>query len=228
MLRDLIDIFFPEVCAGCDSLIKSGEFAICTACRHGLPLTNHHLDPKNEVYNRFYGRLPLEWASALCYYHKKGIVQEMIHKLKYRGVENVGTVLGRWYVSHLRAIELLSDVDAVIPVPLHPKKQRQRGYNQVAEFGKALAVGLEIPYNDQILVRHRYSKTQTKKNLFARTSLQKDLFDVVIIDDSLCGGHYLLVDDVITTGSTLEACGKALLKIPNVRISIVCMAMSHW
>jgi ComF family protein len=227
MLRDLVDIFFPEVCAGCDSLLKSGEFAICTFCRHDLPLTNHHLHRENEVFRRFYGRLPLEWASALCYYHKKGIVQEMIHKLKYRGVENVGTVLGRWYATDLRKIDGLSDVKAVIPVPLHPKKQRQRGYNQVTEFGKSIASGLGIPYNDQILIRQRYSKTQTKKNLIARTSLQKNLFDVINVDE-ISGGHYLLVDDVITTGSTLEACGKAILKISGARISIVCIAMSHW
>ena len=226
MIHDLIDLFFPKVCAGCEKMLLDAEKVICTTCRHHLPLTNHHLIKENEAYSKFYGRLPLESATALCHYNKKGIVQEMIHKLKYRGIEEVGDVLGNWYCNDLMKIPSMTTVDAIIPVPLHPKKLRQRGYNQVTTFAVALSQGLNVSYNDRLLRRDVYSKTQTKKNLLGRTSIGKAIFDVDFAAEDH-NKHYLIVDDVITTGSTLEACGRALLKIPGATISIACMAMSH-
>lgn len=224
MFKSLINLFFPPVCAGCNELLLSSESVICTACRHRIPLTNFHLNPNNEAMGKFYGRLPVEFAAALCFFHKKGIVQEIIHKLKYKGREEVGTVLGSWYASELLESAERFGFDAVIPVPLHPKRLRQRGYNQVETFAKALAVGLNISYDDKTLIRQVYSKTQTSKNLQLRTT-SAETFTVSNLDRP--GRHFLLVDDVITTGSTLEACGRALMKIPNSRISIACIAMSH-
>ena len=125
-----------------------------------MPLTQHHLNPENDAYKKFYGRIPVEHVSALVYFHKKGIVQELIHSLKYRGQEAIGTVLGEWYAEELKNIPVLSTVDTIIPVPLHPKKLRERGYNQVTEFGNALAKSLQIPVSNSILFRHVYSKTQ--------------------------------------------------------------------
>ncbi len=227
MITDLIDIFFPEVCAGCEIFLYSGEQTICTTCRHELPLTLHHQQRDNEVYRRFYGRLPIEWASAFCYYHKKGIVQQMVHKLKYRGIEDIGKILGNWYGGLLSDVPHLSDIDIVLPVPLHPRKLRQRGYNQVDAFGKAVASSLHAAFDNDLLVRNHYSNTQTKKNLLARTSLTNELFSIKTADE-LESKHFLLVDDVVTTGSTIEACGKAIFQIPGARLSVVCMAMSHW
>jgi ComF family protein len=191
-----------------------------------MPLTQHHKNPENDAYKKFYGRIPVEQVSALVYFHKKGIVQELIHSLKYRGQEAIGTVLGEWYGEELKSSQLLQTVDAIIPVPLHPKKLRERGYNQVTEFGNALAKKLEIPVNNSILYRQVYSKTQSQKNRLGRTEGIDTIFDVSF-DEKDHNKHFLLIDDVITTGATLEVCAKALLKIPGTKISIVCMAMAN-
>lgn len=226
MLNSLINLFFPKVCAGCKSFIGTNEYVICTVCRHELPLTNQHLDPENEAFKKFYGRVAVEHASALLYFHKKGMVQEIIHGLKYKGHEEVGSLLGEWYVSELKNCAIMDCVDAIIPVPLHKKRLKKRGYNQVMSFGLALSENFKIPLNDAILERKVYSKTQSKKNLLGRTEGIETVFDVAFTEKDT-NKHFLLIDDVLTTGATLEACSRALLKIPGTRISIVCMAMAY-
>ena len=226
MFKSLINLFFPPVCAGCHSFLISNENVICTLCRHNIPLTNHHLNPENEAFKKFYGRISVEYASALLYFHKKGIVQELIHNLKYKGQEEVGTVLGEWYAEDLKNLEIIRSVDEIIPVPLHKRKLRERGYNQVTNFGLTLSENLNIPYNQSLLVRNIYSKTQSKKSFLNRSDAIDTIFDVAITEKDH-NKHFLLIDDVITTGSTLEACSHALLKIPGAKISIVCMAMAH-
>ena len=226
MFKSIINLFFPPVCAGCHSFLLSNENVICTLCRHNIPLTNHHLNPENESFKKFYGRIPVEHSSALLYFHKKGIVQELIHNLKYKGQEEIGTVLGEWYAEDLKNSTVIQSVDEIIPVPLHKRKLRERGYNQVTNFGLELSKNLNIPYKSNILVRNVYSKTQSKKTLLSRSDGIDTIFDVVFTDKDH-NKHFLLIDDVITTGSTLEACSHALLKIPGAKISIVCMAMAH-
>lgn len=226
MFESIINLFFPKVCSGCSSFLLSNENVICTVCRHDIPLTNHHLNPENDAFKKFYGRIPVVHASALFYFHKKGIVQELIHNLKYKGHEEIGTILGEWYSEDLKNIELLQSVDEIIPVPLHRKKLKERGYNQVTAFGTALSFSLNIDYNDSLLIRNVYSKTQSKKNLLGRTEGIETIFDVVFTEKDH-NKHFLLIDDVITTGATLEACSRALLKIPGAKISIVCMAMAQ-
>jgi ComF family protein len=226
MFQNLINLFFPKSCAGCHSVLLSDEKVICTVCRHEIPLTNHHKMDDNEVYQKFYGRIPLEFGAALFYFHKKGIVQEMIHKLKYKGQEEISETVGDWYASELKDLNQMATIDYIIPVPLHKKRMRERGYNQVTGFGRALSNQLGIPYDDQLLHRKLHTKTQTKKDLLGRADVISTVFDVDFSDNHH-GKHFMLIDDVITTGSTLEACSRALLKIPNVKISIVCMAMAH-
>lgn len=226
MFESIINLFFPKVCSGCSSFLLSNENVICTVCRHDIPLTNHHLNPENDAFKKFYGRIPVIHTSALFYFHKKGIVQELIHNLKYKGHEEIGAILGEWYAEDLKTIELLQSVDEIIPVPLHKRKLKERGYNQVTAFGKALSSSLNVNYNDSILVRNVYSKTQSKKNLLGRTEGIESTFDVSFTEKDH-NKHFLLIDDVITTGSTLEACSRALLKIPGSKISIVCMAMAQ-
>ena len=226
MFKSLINLFFPRVCSGCNSILLTDEKVICTSCRHEIPLTNFHNNPNNEAFSKFYGKVPIEFAAALFFFQKKGIVQEMIHKLKYKGHEEIGSTIGFWYAEELKSLLQIKGIDFIIPVPLHPKKLRERGYNQVTAFGKALSEGLAIPYNESILVRKVYSKTQTKKSLLKRSELNTTVFDVVF-DGALVGKHFLLIDDVITTGSTLEICSRALLKIPDAKVSIVCMAMTQ-
>ncbi|MES2804135.1 MAG: ComF family protein [Bacteroidota bacterium] len=226
MFESIINLFFPKVCSGCSSFLLSNENVICTVCRHDIPLTNHHLNPENDAFKKFYGRIPVLHTSALFYFHKKGIVQELIHNLKYKGHEEIGAILGEWYAEDLKTIELLESVDEIIPVPLHRRKLKERGYNQVTTFGTALSSSLNIEYNDSLLIRNVYSKTQSKKNLLGRTEGIESTFDVSFTEKDH-NKHFLLIDDVITTGSTLEACSRALLKIPGSKISIVCMAMAQ-
>ncbi len=226
MFKSIINLFFPKVCSGCKSFLLTNENVICTTCRHNIPLTYHHLNPENEAFKKFYGRIPVESVSALLYFHKKGIVQELIHSLKYRGHQEIGTVLGDWYAAELKNLELIKTVDVIIPVPIHKKRLRERGYNQVTTFGLALSKNLEIPFNTTLLQRKVYSKTQSKKNFLGRTEGIDSVFDVTFtIEDH--NKHFLLIDDVITTGATLEACSHTLLKIPGAKISIICMAMAH-
>lgn len=226
MLKHLLNLFFPKSCAGCSSFLMTNELVICTQCRFEIPLTNHHNIEENEMVKKLYGRVPLEFACSLFYFHKKGIVQEMIHKLKYKGQEEIGEAIGYWYGEELKNVEIIQSADYIIPVPLHKKRQRKRGYNQVDAFGKALSNSLNIPFDESILKRNVYSKTQTKKNLLDRTEVKKATFEASF-DEKHHGKHFILIDDVITTGSTLEICSQALLKIPDAKISIVCMAMSH-
>jgi ComF family protein len=226
MIQSLINLFFPRVCCGCDSILLSDEIVLCTLCRHEIPLTNFHNNPNNEAITKFYGKVPIEFASALFFFQKKGIVQQLIHRLKYKGHEDIGEMIGNWYAAELKTLPQIAEIDYIIPVPLHPKRLRQRGYNQVTTFGKALSEDLKIVYDDTFLVRKVYSKTQTKKSLLKRSELNTDIFDVTF-DESRIGKHFLLIDDVITTGSTLEMCTRALLKIPDAKVSIVCMAMSQ-
>ena len=226
MFNNLVNLFFPKVCAGCHALLMTKELTICTICRHDIPLTQYHLDANNEALKKFYGKIEIEHASAFLYFNKKGIVQELIHNLKYKGQEEIGTILGKWYVEDLKELNLKIPFDFVIPVPLHKKKFKERGYNQVTTFGKALAEGLDIEYDDSILYRKKYSKTQSKKNLLGRSENIENIFDMISSEENH-NKHFLIVDDVLTTGATLEACSRALLKIPGARISIVCMAMAH-
>ena len=226
MFKSLINLFFPPVCAGCHLFLLSNENVICTLCRHNIPLTNHHLNPENEAFKKFYGRIPVEYASALLYFHKRGIVQELIHNLKYKGQEEIGSVLGTWYAEDLKNSAIIQSVDEIIPVPLHKRKLRERGYNQVTNFGLSLSKNLNISYNPNLLVRNIYSKTQSRKNFLNRSDGIDTIFDVAFTEKDH-NKHFLLIDDVITTGSTLEACSHALLKIPGAKISIVCMAMAH-
>jgi ComF family protein len=227
MFKSLVNLFFPKVCAGCDSFLLLNENVICSACRHEIPLTHHHRVAENEAYKKFYGKIPVEFVAAHAYYHKKGIVQEMIHNLKYKGHEEVGMVIGEWFSEDLKPLPILKTIDEIIPVPLHKRKLRERGYNQVTAFGKALSENLGVHLNEDLLVRNVYSKTQTKKNLLKRTEIGTQLIFDVHFSEKDHHKHFLLIDDVLTTGSTLEACGRALLKIPGAKVSIICMAMSH-
>ena len=225
MFQSIINLFFPKACSGCNAILLANESVICTDCRHEIPLTNHHNIPNNEMLLKFYGKLDLVHASALFYYQKKGIVQELIHKLKYKGHQEIGESIGYWYAEELKKSIALKDVDFIIPVPLHPKRFKKRGYNQVATFAEALSKSMQIPVKELILIRDKNTKSQTKKNRIDRAQVVSNIFSVGTTTD-FEGKHFLLIDDVITTGATLESCGREVLKIPNARLSIVCMAMT--
>lgn len=226
MFTSLKNLLFPKVCLGCESFLESNEDVLCTKCRHELPLTNYHLEPENELMKKFYGRIDLQFGAAMVYYHKRGIVHGLIHNLKYYKHQEIGTFLGNWYAEDLKTLPIISTFDTIIPVPLHKKRLRERGYNQVETFGKALSENLKIAYDDTVLVRNIYSKTQTQKNFLGRTDVNTAIFRVNFTEENH-GKHFLLIDDVITTGSTLEACARALQKIPGSKLSIISIADTH-
>ena len=225
-LNHVLNLFFPRICFGCDGILLADENIICTSCRHEIPLTNHCYQPENEMYNRFYGRVPVEFVGAKFFFHKKGIVQKLIYNLKYFGHQEIGTDIGNWFADDLKNLDIIKTVDQIIPVPLHLKRLKKRGYNQVSTFGLALSEQLNIEYNSDILFRRIHKESQTKKVFLDRNDGKKDVFDVVFTPENH-NKHFLIIDDVFTTGATLEQCAKALLKIPNTKISIVCMSMAH-
>lgn len=224
MFKNLIDILYPKTCSGCDSLLQTGEVVLCIKCRHELPLTNHHLEVENDAYKRLAGRVPLENVVSMLTFEKEGIVQQIIHNLKYRGHQEIGTILGFWYGEIIK--DKFTDIDVVIPVPLHKKRLKERGFNQIMTFCNSLAECMEVPVNSSLLLRKKYSKSQTKKTFFSRTEVHQEVFDVEFSENDQ-NKHFLLVDDVLTSGTTLEQCSKALLKIPNTKISIVTISLTY-
>jgi ComF family protein len=223
MLKKLINLLHPKLCLGCGSLLLTNEQSICSECNHNLPFTNHHILEKNETTKKFYGIIPVEFSAAMLYFHQNGIVQNLIHNLKYKNHQEIGTILGKWYANDLKAISEIQKFSEIIPVPLHKKRFEERGYNQVTTFCEALSNELSIPYNPYVLYRSRYSKTQTRKDKEKRKDIANSLFDVTFCEENH-NKHFLLIDDVMTSGATLEACAKALLKIPNSKVSIVTIA----
>lgn len=225
MVINLLNLFFPKICLGCQNYLTDNEVQICTSCRHELPLTNFHFDKSNAVHKMLYGRVKLEEATALLHFSKKGIVQQLMHNLKYRGHEVIGTILGEWLGDTLKDSETYTSIDAVIPVPLYKSKQRQRGYNQVQKFGEALAKALDADFYSDVLIKPTATKTQVFKDRLKRSANTKSNF---IISDkhNLTGKHVLLVDDIITTGATIESCADALSVVDNLKLSIATMAIT--
>ena len=172
------------------------------------------------------GRVPLEKAASFLYYHQSGKAKQLIHELKYRNNQKVGFFIAEWFGSQLAKAEEFNDFDCIIPVPLHQKKLKKRGYNQLTKFGERLAELLQIDYVENLLKRVSFTNTQTKKkrlDRFQNTSSKFVLEDL----ETLQNKHILLIDDVVTTGATLEACCKELLKVDGVKISIATMAITE-
>lgn len=209
----------------CNNLLVDNEHTICLDCRHDLPVTNFHFDDSDVVKKVLYGRANIENGTALFRFEKKGKVQQLIHNLKYRGHEHIGHFLGNWLGGELKTINAYQQIDAVIPVPMHPKKLKKRGYNQVAQFGQQIAEALNAEYKDNILVKITNTQSQTIKSRFSRWDSSNELF-TINNRDSLKHQHILLVDDLITTGATLEACITVLNQAKNIKISVATMAIA--
>ena len=225
MVKNLLNLFFPKVCLSCNNYLGDNESYVCTSCRHQLPLTNFHHENSDVVKNVLFGRVKLEHATALLHFSKKGIVQQLMHNLKYRGHEDVGLFLGKWLGEELATLETYRSIDVVIPVPLHRSKLRKRGYNQVTKFGQEIAKALNVEYNESVLRKSEATKTQVFKDRLLRTSTKTSVFELSG-NQSLRGKHILLVDDIITTGATIESCANALLHIDGVKISVATMAIT--
>ncbi|WP_295984693.1 phosphoribosyltransferase family protein [uncultured Algibacter sp.] len=225
MLKSIINLFFPKVCYACHNLLNDNEDTICMNCRHDLPITNFHFDNNDSVAKVLYGRAKIENGTALFRFEKKGNVQRLIHNLKYKDHEHIGFVLGNWLGGELKTLESYKNIDVVIPVPLHKNKLKKRGYNQVALFGQQVAEALNADYLDDVLVKVTNTKSQVNKKRLARWTNSDELFTLKNIE-AIDNKHILVVDDIITTGATLEACISVLNQAKNIKISIATMAIA--
>ena len=221
--NDLLNLFFPNTCQACGEVLLKQEQVICFSCLYKLPKTGFHLHAENPVSRVFWGRVNLHAASSFLFFSKGGKVQHLIHSLKYKGNQETGLYLGKLFGEDLIKSELFNSVDLVIPVPLHPKKQHQRGFNQSESIAKGVSEAMNIPLLTNILVRIVHTSTQTKKSRDSRWDNVKNAF-AVHKPSALENKHILLVDDVLTTGATLESCSRCLLKIPGVRVSVATLA----
>jgi len=220
---DFFSLFFPRICYSCGNTLFRHEEVLCGYCLHQLPKTNFWGEEDNPVCRIFWGRVNINHASSLYYFAKGGKVQHLMHQLKYKGKKEIGVYTGKLFGDYLKKSVFYSDVDVIIPVPLHPKRKRKRGYNQSEMFARGLAEAFAKPYDIHTLVRTYASETQTKKSRFRRWENVKEIF-ALKDHQHMINKHILLVDDVVTTGATLEACATMLLQIPGIKISVATLA----
>ncbi|MCM8570970.1 double zinc ribbon domain-containing protein [Gramella jeungdoensis] len=225
MFHDFVDLLYPPVCHICEASLLKNEHIICTSCLHDLPITKYHLDNENPVKKVFYGRVKIKNATALMHFRKKAGVQHLIHDLKYRGHREIGSYLGKWLGEELSSIPEYQDIDIVIPVPLHKTKLKQRGFNQVEDFGKEIAKAINAEYYDDILLKISKTQSQTFKDRLSRWGKLEETLDIQNTEKAF-NKHILIVDDLVTTGATLEACAHKLLEIPGVELSLATMAIT--
>jgi len=222
-IKGFAHLFFPRVCQACGHVLYAREEVLCTKCLYRLPKTNFSEHDENPVSRTFWGRVELNAATAFLFFSKGGKTQRLMHGLKYRGKKQIGIYLGKLFGNELKKSALFNDVEVVIPVPMHPKKQQKRGYNQSALIAEGIAFSMKAELQKNNLVKVVNTSSQTKKSRYGRWDNVKDVFSVnnaLLLENK----HILLVDDVITTGATIEACARQLHTIPGVKISVASLA----
>ena len=221
--NDFTHLLFPHTCAGCGTDNLSRQLPLCIQCINRLPLTNFNLHANNPVEKCFWGRMPLAAATALCHFTAGSLIQHLLHQLKYRGNKEAGEFLGGMMGQSLKTAARFRDIDMLVPLPLFAARQKKRGYNQSAVLCKGIAGVLQLPVIQEAVQRLAATETQTHKNRIERWMNMEGKFELVN-PAAVTGKHLLLVDDVVTTGATLEACGHELLKAGNVTLSIATLA----
>lgn len=219
LINNLIKLFLPEVCVACGVELLQSESGACLKCLYKIPRTNNFSKENNSAEILMAGRIPFERIATFSYFVEGGVLRPMIHKLKYYNGKNLGLLLGKMFGEDLLASDFINNIDVILPVPLHPKKQRSRGYNQAEVIANGISEATKIPVITNNLTRLVFNPTQTKRT---KTERWKNVSGIFEIKDSTVfeSKHILLVDDVITTGSTIEACGYALQNCDNLKISI--------
>lgn len=227
MMRSVFDLWFPKLCAGCDTVLLAQEKVLCLHCLEALnfiPFTTKNFP---EMYHQFYGKLCVQYVAALFFYHKEGgVSKSIIQNLKYRQREDIGIFLAHMCWQRFRYHPVFKEADIIVAVPLHSRKQKQRGYNQLHLFCETLSRLSNIPFDKRLLIRKRYTPSQTRKSFFKRSDNTTPVFELRFSRERE-GNHFLLIDDVITTGSTIEQVGNVILTIPGSRLSVFSMAYTR-
>lgn len=223
ILYYLTEIIFPRLCVTCGDKLIEQEQWICLHCLHHIPRTNFHFEPENRVAQLFYGRVKIEFATSFFYFSKGSKYQSLLHNLKYKGMKELGTEIGKQFGIDLLQSEDFSSVDVICPVPLHPQKEKKRGYNQSWWIASGIATQMQKPMSADNLKRVTATETQTRKTRFERWQNVEGIFELND-PEAFSGKHILLVDDVVTTGSTIEACAQAILSKTDARVSIATLA----
>lgn len=223
ILYYVTELIFPRLCVTCGDKLIEQEKWICLHCLHHIPRTNFHLQPENQVAQLFYGKVRIEFCTSFFYFIKGSKYQSLVHNLKYKGMKELGEEMGKQFgIDLLQSIDF-SSVDLICPVPLHPHREKKRGYNQSWWIALGMAVQMQKPVSIGNLIRVTATESQTRKNRFERWQNVEGIFDIKN-PEAFNGKHILLVDDVVTTGSTIESCAQAILSKTNARVSIATLA----
>ena len=214
------------MCISCGNVLMQSERFLCLHCLYNLPETRYHEFDESPVTQLFMGRVSVENVGAFLFYKKGNHTQKILHNLKYYGLKEIGVFLGNIYGKQLAQHPKWQDIDIIIPIPLHKKKEKKRGYNQSEWIAKGLSAGMQVPYNTRLLIRSEFTETQTKKSRFHRWENVKDVFHITDMK-ALENKHILLCDDVLTTGATLEAAIQKLAGISGVKVSVVTLATAQ-
>ena len=221
ILNSLLDLVFPKLCVCCGGVLMEGEENICLTCLYTLPRVVEKDYRDNKVMEIFLGRVRLEKAMSWCHFDKETKVQNILHHIKYKGKSKFANQIGEIMAREM--LDFFADIDAIVPVPLHPKKEKMRGYNQSKEIARGVQEVVGLPIFSQLIERTRFIETQNHKNKEERWKNTEGLFTLAP-NDGFEGKHILLIDDVLTTGSTAIACLKCLEQIPNVKLSFLSLA----
>ena len=225
VFRNFISLFYPPLCAGCAEALLANEKFLCSECFSDLPKTNYHCIRDNRAYEQLAIRFPVQKASAWLYYNKHGLGQKLVAAVKYQGNISLGEWLGASLAAELLPSGFFEAIDYLVPVPLHQKKQRKRGFNQSETLAKGISSLTGISIDTDIIYRAKANVSQTQKGVYERWENTQHIFQVKDVE-RFKNKHLLLLDDVLTTGSTLEACARALLQCENARVSVLTLAIA--
>lgn len=218
-----IELFYPRICPTCSGHLHHQEFVVCTSCLITLPITNFYKLEQNPLGKKFWGRLNLAYIDSLLFLEKASKTQTLLYLLKYHKRQDIGVFLAEQMIKRYGNHLLPSQIQAIITIPLHPLKQKSRGFNQCHSFAKKLSQAWKTPFYPMAIIRKTNNKSQTKNNRVDRWENVVNIFEIAE-KGKLEGKHILLIDDVITTGATLEACGLKILELKNAKLSILTMA----
>ncbi len=224
LLSNLSQLFFPKTCLACKNILTDDEQSICHHCLSELPYTHFLIGTNNLMYQKLSPYINIEGAYSLVYFRKRGNIQEILHQLKYKNHQEIGELFGKIMAERINENKEYPQFDFIIPIPLHPKKYKKRGYNQLTFLCKTLADKLNCSCEENLLIKVKHNKSQTHKNMQERKENVQGIFQLKQ-PEKFSGKHFLLIDDVMTTGATLESAAKELLKINEAKLSIATLAM---